>query len=103
MKTVGIITINDNNNYGNRLQNYAVQKSIDKLNLHVLTLKNIPQLNDKKKLILRLIKYIFTIKIRKEKRMKKFKKFNENLIFSKYYITPYSKINKRYDYYVTRK
>ena len=25
MKKVGIVTIIDNNNYGNRLQNYAVQ------------------------------------------------------------------------------
>ena len=23
---IGVITINDNNNYGNRLQNYAVQE-----------------------------------------------------------------------------
>ena len=28
MKKVGILTINDDENYGNRLQNYAVQKKI---------------------------------------------------------------------------
>ena len=40
---VGIITINDNNNYGNRLQNYAVQEFMKKEKNECYTLKNIPQ------------------------------------------------------------
>ena len=31
MKKIGIITINDYNNYGNRLQNYAVQEVLKSL------------------------------------------------------------------------
>ena len=38
---VGIITINDNNNYGNRLQNYAVQKILEEKGIEVQTIKNI--------------------------------------------------------------
>jgi hypothetical protein len=40
MKKVGIITINDNNNYGNRLQNYATQEIIKSLGFEVETLIN---------------------------------------------------------------
>jgi len=40
MKKVGIVTIIDNNNYGNRLQNYALAKYLNKLNVKAITLKN---------------------------------------------------------------
>ncbi|MDF2608757.1 MAG: hypothetical protein K0R92_231 [Lachnospiraceae bacterium] len=43
MKKVGIITIPDYNNYGNRLQNYAVKRVFEKLGYTVETL----ELNDK--------------------------------------------------------
>ena len=33
MKKAAIITINDNDNYGNRLQNYAVMKIVESLGL----------------------------------------------------------------------
>ena len=56
MKRIGIITINDNNNYGNRLQNYAVQEYLKRLGFEVETLINVEASNDKKKFILRLIK-----------------------------------------------
>lgn len=42
MKKVGIITIYDNNNYGNRLQNYALQEYVDFLGFEVQTIRNIP-------------------------------------------------------------
>ena len=45
MKSVGIITINDNDNYGNRLQNYAVQNVFKENNVKAITLKNNPTLN----------------------------------------------------------
>ena len=32
MKNIGIITINDNNNYGNRLQAYAAQEGVKNIN-----------------------------------------------------------------------
>lgn len=40
MKKAAILTINDNNNYGNRLQNYAVQESLIKYNVEVKTIIN---------------------------------------------------------------
>lgn len=42
MKKVGIITIYDNNNYGNRLQNYALQEYVNSLGFEVQTIRNIP-------------------------------------------------------------
>ena len=44
MKKIGIITIVDNNNYGNRLQNYAVHKVYGELGYSCETL----QLNQRK-------------------------------------------------------
>lgn len=41
MKKIGIVTINDNNNYGNRLQNYALQEILKSLSLDAITIKNI--------------------------------------------------------------
>ena len=40
MKKVGIITICDYQNYGNRLQNYALQEVLKSLSLDVDTIKN---------------------------------------------------------------
>lgn len=40
MKKALIITITDYNNYGNQLQNYAMQEAIQKLNIDVTTLEN---------------------------------------------------------------
>ena len=37
MKKVGIITIYDENNYGNRLQNYAVQTILEKMGFEVIS------------------------------------------------------------------
>ena len=41
MKKIGILTIYDENNYGNRLQNYAVQEVLKSMNFEVETIKNI--------------------------------------------------------------
>lgn len=38
MKTIGIITITDNNNYGNRLQNFAVEYFLNCNNINVKTI-----------------------------------------------------------------
>lgn len=40
MKKIGISTINDYNNYGNRLQNYALQEILKNLNTNVVTVVN---------------------------------------------------------------
>lgn len=38
MKKVGIVTLSSNNNFGNKLQNYALAKEIEKLNCNVETI-----------------------------------------------------------------
>ena len=98
---IGIITINDNNNYGNRLQNYALQETIRKLNFEVVSLKNVPTLNEKNKFFLRIIKFVkdscFNVCKKKTERNKCFESFNKNINISKGYVTPYSiGLNKRY-------
>lgn len=40
MKKVGILAINDYNNYGNRLQNFALQEVLNSLNIDVETIVN---------------------------------------------------------------
>lgn len=51
MLNIGLITIIDDNNYGNRLQNYAVQIVLNKFNLKCETVKNTPLFNEKNKFI----------------------------------------------------
>ncbi len=104
MKKIGIITIVDNDNYGNRLQNYAVSNVLSK-NFKVETLKNITLLNSRKRFFLRLLKhYYYKIKKAKKatKRNKCFSEFNKNITFNKgWYVHAYSKnINNKYDYFV---
>ena len=59
MKKVGIITITDNNNYGNRLQNYATEYILKKLNMEPSTIwgEN-ERYNFKRKIKLMIKKYI---------------------------------------------
>ncbi|AMC01367.1 polysaccharide pyruvyl transferase CsaB [Aerococcus viridans] len=45
MKKIAILTINDYNNYGNRLQNYALQEVLKKQNFEVETIKNYTNFN----------------------------------------------------------
>ena len=109
----GIITIIDNNNYGNRLQNYAVQEYLKKKNIDTSTLKNVEELNFRKNFIYRIIKYTYrAIKhflkkiLKKEKkefinRKKRFEEFNKNINFYKRYITAYSKVSSKFDYFIT--
>ena len=53
---IGILTIIDNNNYGNRLQNYATQVIIKKMGFNVETIKNDAYSNTKQYYILRVLK-----------------------------------------------
>ena len=105
MKKVGIITIYGNNNYGNKLQNYAVQKTIEKLgNFSVETIKNYSTLNNRKRTI---IDYLKTIKLffinnvieKTNGRYKYFSDFNQHINYTKTYFTFKDKKNKfKYDY-----
>ena len=104
MRKVGIVTIVDNDNYGNRLQNYALQEVIKKLGFDVTTLKNDSSMNKNSKIALRKINFIRLSIIRYlkscKKRRKCFTNFNKNIEFSKHYINPRSNISGKYEYFI---
>ena len=94
MKKVGIITLFGEYNFGNRLQNYAVQEVLKKYNLEVETIKYIG-LNDDIP--------ITTNEIAKQ-RLDKFKEFNKQINFAeqilyKEYDVP-ENFENEYDYFV---
>ena len=102
MKKIGIITINDNDNYGNRLQNYAVQEILKKLEVMPITIKNEPATNTKDKYLLRKLKSFFNKGTYSKivDRRNCFENFNKNITFSIKKITPFSNL-KEYDYVIT--
>ena len=75
MLKIGILTINDNYNYGNRLQNYATQEFLKEMNIIAETIKN--ENNRYIEKFKRLVR--FFIKHKKYKREKNFIKFIKNL------------------------
>jgi len=94
MKKAGVITLFGEYNFGNRLQNYAVQEVLKKHGLNVETIKyigledDIPIINNEKD----------------EIRLKRFKEFNEHIQFAdeilyKEYDVP-EKFEENYDYIV---
>lgn len=92
MKKIGIITINDNNNYGNRLQNYATQEFLKKLSteLEICTVKNNAVTNKQANKIESLLRNMKSYKLRFCEMLKRdrnryncFKNFNKNIVFSK--------------------
>lgn len=107
MKKIGIVTIIDNNNYGNRLQNYAVQQVLKRFNTYeVETIKNEPTLNKKTSKVEYALRWIKTImkKISEEKnkslRKNSFLKFNiENIVFSKKRFNHLKKYTE-YEYFI---
>lgn len=87
MKKIAILTINDDNNYGNRLQNYAVQENFKKIGVKVETIHNKENEIGIKVLIKKIKSLIKTVlPFKKFGRIKCFNKFNKNIKFSKYYI-----------------
>lgn len=100
---IGIFTIIDNNNYGNRLQNYAVQEFLKKGKIVSQTLNNDAYTNSKKLYFLRKIKW--NLKKMRQKsninleRLTSFKKFNESINYFNRTITSYSRLNV-FDYVV---
>lgn len=97
---IGIITIIDNNNYGNRLQNYALYKVLQR-HKEAQTLNNEPFSNSKKMYFLRKLKNIrFTGTYSENKKRKEnFMNFNKNVIFSSKKINAYSNLSE-YEYLV---
>ena len=105
MKKIGIITINDFNNYGNRVQCYAVQEKLKKLDFIVENIYNTNQKKTVFSITKRRIKLLLNYNnIRNlKKRSKMFDEFNKNISFSKKKIINgkiNKTINKQYDYFV---
>lgn len=86
MKKVAIITLNGNNNYGNRLQNYALTKKLEEYNTKPYTIWIKESLTSRIKGIIKRIVGIFSRDLRiRNKRFKKFKEFTKRNI-KKFYI-----------------
>lgn len=106
MKKIGLVTIIDNNNYGNRLQNYALYKYLSK-KYDVKTIKNFPENENhfcKKSLkkILNKLHY-FKLIITKQNnifRIISFKNFNKNICFTHKNYSSYELNRLDYDYYI---
>ena len=114
MKKIAIITLFGNHNYGNRLQNYALQTILEEKGFNVESLKNNAITNIKCTKPIENIKnrFLFVMKriksnIRELKenkyRQTLFKRFTEeNIKTSKKFITGYNakKIEEKYDYFI---
>lgn len=104
IKKVGIITLIGNYNFGNRLQNYALQEVIKDLGFECFTLKNQSYSNTKKNYILRVIKYylfdIFNSKKQSIDRSRNFNEFDKNINFYSKKINAFNLSKTNLDYYV---
>ncbi len=93
MKKIGIVTIVGDNNYGNKLQNYAVEKFLKKItDYQVETIRNIAPLNNEKRNFtdyLKAIKWILKYRVLEKftKRYQYFNNFNKYINYNKYYFT----------------
>lgn len=92
---VGIVTLYGLDNYGNRLQNYALQEILNQLGYETYSLINYVYLNEKKLLLLRAIKNFLKAKQKKINinRRNAFIEFNKNIRFYKKIITAYSNLD----------
>ena len=102
MKKVAIITLNGNDNYGNRLQNYALTKKLEKHNTRPYTIWIKESLINQIKSIVKEIIGIFSKELRiRNKRLRKFEKFTRDNI-KNFYIKekdiPY--LNQKFDLFV---
>ena len=101
MKKVGIFTLCGNNNFGNKLQNYALLKTIKefKYDVHTIWIEKPSNYS-----VIRRIAAVIKSKIKEGKNFKKTKnfiKFNKeylNVDYSIVFTNNLSKINKKYNY-----
>lgn len=102
MKKIAIITLYGNNNFGNKLQNYASQLILNKLGFYVVTIRNkISFKNIKENSIYKLksfIKNIINMKYYKKNRLRenRFKEFNKYINYTKQ-IIDVNKVPKNLD------
>lgn len=103
MKKIAILTINDNTNYGNRLQNYAVQTILQEYGAEVETIINKTHYGDSMREKLKKYNYspkVVLDKIGKKIRQKKYKDEISNKIRRfKEFNNQYMKLT---DFYITR-
>lgn len=106
-KIIGIITLTGNNNYGNRLQNYATEYIIKQMGLYPITLKNAYGINDRMKkstYYYRRIRYALSdfknrLKLF-DKRLKCFRNFEKNINITKRLNTIYNVDKNKCDFYI---
>ena len=106
MKKIGIITINDFGNYGNRLQCYAVQHYLEDMGYSVENIYNTYRrsgfiVNSIKKVI-QLLKY-FSVRKNIDGRNRSFSEFNKHIKFSKECILRgrfHKKLTDQYDFFI---
>lgn len=91
---VGIITINGNYNFGNRLQNYALLEVLKKMDFNVESIWFYPE---KKYFIKKILKKFLPLK-KDWKRFNNFSKFTDELLNVKYY--NHNKISDKYDFFI---
>lgn len=103
---VAIITITDGANYGNRLQNYALQNVLNRIGVDTETLQRRTSRDSIKRKIKNKIKFYLGYESVKPFmiRKKRFKKFNNKYIkFSRYILKENKsplKLNDKYDYFI---
>lgn len=106
-KKIGIITINDFNNYGNRLQCYAVQHYLEKMGYAVENIYN--EYNHGGLVVNKIKKFIRQVRDFKNRsaiaiRRQSFMEFNKNIKFSDEYIINgqvCKDLNEKYDFFIT--
>lgn len=105
MRKIGICTINDNNNYGNRLQNYAVQETLKKYCKNVETINNQKNITRSKVIKYKIKDWIKkTLNYKINIRYETFKDFNRYINFSKEYIDEKhipANLSDKYNYFFT--
>ena len=93
-RKIGILTLNGNNNFGNKLQNYALKKKLEEYNYEVYTLWFYDNFKERIKAFVK--RFVF---FKKEYRRENiFEKFTCKYLNRKYYKN--SNINTKYDKFV---
>lgn len=107
---IGIVTITELENFGNRLQNYALQETLKSLGVEVETLHNYISYKHRKSKKWQLSQLVFGLKHRSRGviaelyKIKRFERFDKNhFVFSKYFselnYIP-EKLGEQFDYFV---
>ena len=101
MKKVAVLTLNGNNNFGNRLQNYALVHFLEKIGTDPVSIWLYPSNKLILKKYLKTILGIFIKKYRVDKRRKKISNFNKKYIKTLYIVkNKLYKIDNNYDFFV---